>query len=83
MRPATGGPAFPRPASEFTGGGTLPDGNDAIREQGGMTLRQWYAGQALVGLLAADTGGHTRHVAQIAFEYADAMVAYELHEVRS
>ena len=26
-----GGPAFTRPASEFTKNGTLPDGNDAER----------------------------------------------------
>jgi hypothetical protein len=89
MRPATGGPAFPRPASEFTASGTLDDGNDAIREQGGMYLRQWYAGQALAGLLArvetpdsqmayrAVVAVH-RDIAETAFAIADAMIRWEM-----
>jgi hypothetical protein len=83
MRKPTGGPAFPRPASEYTAGGTLGDGNDAIREQGGMYLRQWYAGQALPGLLA--NGSHVldhviqgTSIAQAAFAIADAMIRHEL-----
>lgn len=40
-------PAFPRPASEFTKNGTLPDGNDAIPAQNGMSLREYYAGQVI------------------------------------
>lgn len=35
-----GGPAFPRPASEYTSG------------ERGMSLRDWFAGQALAGLCA-------------------------------
>jgi hypothetical protein len=42
-----GGLAFARPASEFTENGTLPDGNRAVPEQEGMTLRQWYVGKVL------------------------------------
>ncbi len=41
-----GGPAFPRPASEFTGSGTCPDGNDPIRAQNGMSLRDYFAAHA-------------------------------------
>jgi hypothetical protein len=79
MRAPTGGPAFPRPASEFTAGGTLADGNDAIGEQGGMYLRQWYAGQALVGLLARHVGQIAHHeTAETAFAIADAMIRREL-----
>lgn len=48
-----GGPAFPRPISEDRRHGDLPDGNEMIPEQPGMSLRQWYAGQALMGYLAA------------------------------
>jgi hypothetical protein len=80
--PATGGPAFPRPASEYTASGTLDDGNDAIREQGGMSLRQWYAGQALAGLAGYHGGpGSPSARAEAAaecFAIADAMIAHEL-----
>lgn len=48
-----GGAAFPRPASEDTTCGTLPDGNRMVDGQDGMTLRQYYAAQALPGILAA------------------------------
>ena len=39
-----GGPAFPRPMGETEG---MSDGGAE-----GMTLRDWFAGQALVGLMA-------------------------------
>ena len=39
-----GGPAFPRPQAETSQGGNF--------EQDGMSLREWFAGQALVGLLS-------------------------------
>lgn len=45
-----GGPAFPV-AYQHERGGTLH-----AQEWGGMTLRDYYAGQALVGLLAGDPG---------------------------
>jgi hypothetical protein len=57
----------------------LADGNDAIGEQGGMYLRQWYAGQALVGLLARRAGEVGHHdLAETAFAIADAMIRREL-----
>lgn len=44
----------------------------------GMTLRQWYAGQALAGLLAArpDTPADDMEVVEAAFRLAHAMVEY-------
>jgi hypothetical protein len=73
-----GGAAFPRPASEYTKSGTCPDGNDPIEEQNGMSLRDWFAGQALIGYLAAETesfslGSHYQ-VAQRAYAMADVML---------
>lgn len=53
-----GGPAFPRPASEFTQSGTLHDGNDAIPAQPGMTLRDYFAAHALAGMLATYRSGY-------------------------
>lgn len=44
-----GGPAFPRPASEYGHGGHY--------EQDGMSLRDYFAGQALVGFTEAFLSG--------------------------
>lgn len=58
-----GGPAFPRTVQAWNGNLTAHDG---------MTLRDWFAGQALVGLshdVAISKAG------VIAYEYADAMLA--------
>lgn len=57
-------PAFPMPASEHSQGGHF--------EQYGMTLRDWFAGQALA-VLACDFCAE--EVAFRAYEYADAMLA--------
>ena len=55
-----GGPAFPvRHENGFT--------NE------GMTLRDWFAGQALSGLISA--GVPTKHIGNEAYEIADAMLA--------
>lgn len=59
-----GGPAFPAPAS--------PSGlTDASP---GMTLRDYFAGQALVGLLASGSRG-PEAAASLAMSCADAMIA--------
>ena len=55
----------------------FPEHRDGQR---GMTLREWYAGQALVGLLAfpsADSEPQLRRddAARVAYQYADAMLA--------
>jgi hypothetical protein len=45
----------------------------------GMTLRDWFAGQALAGTLAggvyAISGGTEEHIACLAYNFADAMLA--------
>lgn len=52
-----------------------------VTSYGGMTLRDWFAGQALVGLLAHDCDDDSRSWKGIdgatsrAYEYADAMLA--------
>lgn len=82
-----GGPAFPRPASEFTKNGSLADGNDAVPSQGGMTLRDWFAGQFLAGLdlvmiehrddpdFEKPTQYTIEEKARLAYQAADAMLA--------
>ena len=59
----TGGPAFPLlvPGSHCTDG---------------MTLRDWFAGQALAGMLSTEIGFERRcdHQCREAYRYADAML---------
>jgi hypothetical protein len=44
-------------------------------EESGWTLRDWFAGQALMGMLAGDTlGGHWDAFARDAYAVADAML---------
>jgi hypothetical protein len=59
-----GGPAFPT-------NGTSPYNKD------GMSLRDWFAGKALQGLIAnGKLPVDKRAVAQVAHEYADAMLRF-------
>lgn len=64
-----GGPAFPRPLSESSGS-IIPSLYGA---QHGMSLRDWFAGQALSGLLASGLREAGR-AATDAYEIADAML---------
>jgi hypothetical protein len=79
MSDNTGGPAFPF---------TIPDTGHGSIIAKGMTLRDWFAGQALVSLLSnresqmalyADASiegkDTTTYVAEAVFEMADAMLA--------
>ena len=71
-----GGPAFPLPAS------TQPNGEHQWHEYG-MSLRDYFAGQALAGLLtqlAEDEFG-PGHFAKASYEMADAMLAARNKEV--
>lgn len=92
-----GGPAFPTEATVFEdAGGYMRSAGSA----GGMSLRDWFAGQALCGHLSAETsaqrlavlqrhGGDTdaamadlrKLSAEIAYEYADAMLAARKQEL--
>ena len=64
-----GGPAFPRPVSNSNVGGVH-------RGTLGMSLRDWFAGQALMGAVAHGTGGCTaEYLASDSYQIADAMLA--------
>jgi hypothetical protein len=66
--PYNGGPAFPRPAS------VSPRVAD-IKQQDGMTLRDWFAGQAMQGFIACpDTQGEPEGIATWCYQMADAML---------
>ncbi len=59
---------------------TRPDGPGVsiMTITGGMTLRDWFAGQALTGMLANDGGNgglEERQWAEAAYAQADAMLA--------
>lgn len=61
-----GGPAFP----VYT-----PDMNVGDSAGPGMTLRDYFAGQALTAIAHFDTSGDfSREVARRAYQYADAMI---------
>lgn len=66
-----GGPAFPR-AGFYAASGY--DNDPAA----GMSLRDWFAGHALAGLLARDFGstneGQLQEIAEKAYDLADAML---------
>lgn len=63
----TGGPAFPVPVSDATDGRT---------HDGGMTLLDWMAGQALVGFLVYPYGSMCdKGTSKAAYDYASAMLA--------
>ena len=63
-----GGPAFPRPL-----GGDV--NNYWNREQDGMSLRDWFAGQALAGLFANPNAiGTFQDIADDTYKVADAML---------
>lgn len=75
-----GGPAFPNPlaASEHAFGTVDEYANGRLN---GMSLRDWFAGMALQGLLACtlDSPGEDYpdkrdKLCRVAFEYADAML---------
>lgn len=63
-------PAFPTPERTLgAGGGT--------KWSDGMTVRDYFAGQALSGMCAGAPGSHLvpPNAAKLAYEYADAMLA--------
>ena len=70
-----GGPAFPI-VQEYRGYDGCWAGFETI---GGMSLRDWFAGQALIGLLAKDWYSPTM-AAEGAYSIADAMLAARVKE---
>ena len=74
--PSDGGPAFPMPAAQFNRGGTVV----RVEPSWGMSLRDWFAGQALNGLVAGFPHGQGRQVPPLdqfaaqAYELADEMI---------
>ena len=69
--PPDGGPAFPVPNDVRE----IDDGTGTI--QAGMSLRDWFAGQALAGLCAStthDDSPGTALLATWAYQQADAML---------
>ena len=73
-----GGSAFPIPAVYHPAHGVLPA--SAFYDVGGMTPRQWYAGEAMKGLLAYPVPNENPYdwdpdqLADQAFRFADAMI---------
>ncbi len=66
--PRDGGSAFPVPEVRDSDGCGIMEGSR------GMSLRDWFAGQALAGLIAQEDIAHVT-AAQHAFAHADAMLA--------
>ena len=72
-----GGPAFPQNDLSAYGMGPSEHGN------GGMSLRDWFAGQALalaginaaMGAMAGTEVGSAGDIARLAYELADSMIA--------
>jgi hypothetical protein len=71
-----GGPAFPQPDLSGYGMGPQEDEN-GMYQVAGMTLRDWFAGQYMAGVLGGEAGSHLRSdtLARDAYAYADAMIA--------
>ncbi len=71
----SGGNAFPR--HEISGYGRIGDADHDLweRQKSGMSLREWYAGMALQGLLAnPSTILKQADIPELSFEYADSMI---------
>lgn len=62
-------PVFPIPEQRDA------DGNGLVEGAPGMTLRDWFAGQALIGLMADSPWADPDHKAAYAYNAADAMLA--------
>jgi hypothetical protein len=67
-------------SAQHNGGPAFPVADDVAQSNFGMTLRDWFAGQALAGISAGYwgnveiTGMDSALIAATAYEYADAML---------
>jgi hypothetical protein len=68
----TGGPAFPVPAELCQ--------DLTVQEQRGMTLRDWFAGQALMGMMASRNPSSPRFNPEDDAAYVDAVARAMLAE---
>jgi hypothetical protein len=60
---------------KYDGGPAFPPMHNPDTHQSGMSLRDWFAGQALAGLLAdPNVLGGAPEVANTAYRFADAML---------
>jgi hypothetical protein len=57
------------------GGPAYPSDNFGQDAQRGMSLRDWFAGMALQGMLASEWEDSPTHGGEWAYKYADAMIA--------
>lgn len=73
-----GGPAFPVPDSHYPNGQTQYGAS-------GMSLRDWFAGQAMTGFISASTGRDVlaKLSADMCYQMADAMLAARERKERS
>lgn len=80
-KPNDGGPAFPQPGLPYFRDGIPQNPNEgygwAVTPAPGMTLRQYYAGQAMQGLIIHNDYGHVSNedLAKGAVAHADALIA--------
>lgn len=87
MKPNDGGPAFPSMGTMESDRVDAP--NYTVRGPGGMTLRDYFAGQALAGELASQTAdsvwkaSNANILAKRCYTFADAMLEQRqiLHEI--
>lgn len=64
-----GGPAFPKPLDPYPNAQGMESGTH------GMSLRDWFAGQALAGMLADQTfDAPAEMMAESSYRIADAMI---------
>jgi hypothetical protein len=63
--------AFPQIPVDFGKGPADPE----VYGMGGMSLRDWFAGHALAGLMVSSTDKRPDAIAWIAYQYANAMLA--------
>lgn len=67
-----GGSAFPTQGAFDSNGQLTMFGED------GMSLRDWFAGQSLTGLMTTKVDADSASIARLAYELADAMLAEQV-----